>query len=187
LRAGGTNIKASGTQRVAQAMLQRAGFSGKGSIELGSPPSDRGPSYAITVRFDAEPRTPFTPGQGFPMPPGIRLLPFAGDYLTGPLFARNLPASEPTPCWSGAEVEELSLEPPPGKHFAALPADVKVATDTVVFSAHWSQSARTVSVRRALMSKIDQPLCSGALRQAITEALPKIAAAYPMQISLADD
>jgi transglutaminase-like putative cysteine protease len=187
LRQIGTGIQAAGTQRAAQAMLERAGLTGKGSFDLASPPSELGPSYAIVAHFDAEPRTPFTTGQGFPMPPGLRLLPFAGDLLMGPLFVRNLPSTEPTPCWSGNAVEELSLEPPPGKHFAKLPADVNVATDNIAFSAHWTQSDRIVRVHREFTSKMGQELCSGALRQTTADALKKIAAAYPMQISLADD
>ena len=121
------------------------------------------------------------------MPPGLRVLPYTGDLLMGPLFVRNLPASEPTPCWSGTAVEDLSVDPPPGNHFVQLPADVNVHTDNLTFSAHWSQAGRVVSVRREFTSHIEQALCSGAARQATSEALAKIAAAYPMQISFVAD
>jgi hypothetical protein len=121
------------------------------------------------------------------MPPGLRLLPSTGDFLMGPLFVRNLPTSEPTPCWSGTAVEELSVEPPPGKHFVGLPPDVNVHTDNLTFSAHWSQADRIVSVRREFTSHIEQALCSGEVRKATADALSKMAAAFPMQISFADD
>ena len=187
LRQAGTAIQAAGPERAVQGMLQRAGMSGKGTFDAVAPPSDLKPSYALTAHFDAQPATPPTAGQGFPMPPGLRLLPFTGDYLMGPLFARNLPASEPTPCWSGTASEELSIEPPPGKHFVRLPADTDVHTDNLTFSAHWSQSDRVVSVRREFTSHVEHELCSGAVRQATAEALTKIAPAFPMQISFVDD
>jgi transglutaminase-like putative cysteine protease len=187
LRQAGTAIQAAGPERAVQGMLQRAGMSGKGSFDAVSPPSDLRPDYTLTAHFDAQPATPPTTGQGFPMPPGLRLLPFTGDYLMGPMVARNLAASEPTPCWSGSAVEELSIEPPPGKHFVRLPSDTEVHTDNLTFNAHWSQSERVVSVRREFTSHVDDPLCSGAVRRATAEALTKIAAAFPMQISFVDD
>jgi len=187
LRQVGTAIQAAGPERAVQGMLRRAGMSGKGSFDAMSPPSELGPSYALTAHFDEQPATPPVAGQGFPMPPGLRVLPFTGDYLMGPLFVRNLPASEPTPCWSGTTTEELSIEPPPGKHFVRLPTDTNVHTDNLTFTAHWSQSDRVVRVRREFTSHIDHELCSGAVRQATADALTKIAQAFPMQISFVDD
>jgi transglutaminase-like putative cysteine protease len=187
LRQVGTAIQAAGPDRAVQAMLRRSGMSGNGSFDALTPPSNLGPSYTLTAHFDAQSATPPTAGQGFPMPPGLRLLPFTGDYLMGPLFARNLPVSEPTPCWSGTEIEELSIEPPPGKHFVGLPADTNVRTDNLTFSAHWTQADRVVSVRREFTSHVDHELCSGAVRQATAEALTRIAPAFPLQISFADD
>jgi transglutaminase-like putative cysteine protease len=187
LRQVGAAIQRIGPERAVQGILQRGGMSGKGSFDTVSPPSDLGPSYAITAHYDSQASTPATVGQGFPMPPGLRLLPSTGDFLMGPLFVRNLPISEPTPCWSGTAVEELSVEPPPGKHFVGLPTDVNVHTDNLTFSAHWSQADRIVSVRREFTSHIEQALCSGEVRKATADALSKIAAAFPMQISFVDD
>ncbi len=187
LRQVGTAIQAAGPERAVQGMLRRSGMSGSGSFDAVSPPSNLGPSYALTAHFDEQPATPPAAGQGFPMPPGLRLLPFTGDYLMGPLFARNLPISEPTPCWSGTATEELSIEPPPGKHFVQLPADTNVHTDNLTFSAHWTQSDRVMSVRREFTSHLEHELCSGAIRQATAEALTKIAPAFPLQIAFADD
>jgi transglutaminase-like putative cysteine protease len=186
LRQLGKSIEATGSQRSAEMILQRQGLSGTGKFEL-SPSAELAPSYTISAHFDLEPRPQFTSGQGFPMPPGIRLLGFTGDHLMGPLFERKLPATEPTPCWSGSMVEELSLEPPPGKHFLKLPEDLKVDSDNILFTAHWSQSDRTVTVRREFTSKLDKALCAGALRNAMAVALPKIAASFPTQIALAED
>jgi transglutaminase-like putative cysteine protease len=187
LRQTGTAIEAAGSDRAVKALLQRGGMTGSGDIDFGSPQADLAASYTIKAHIEAQPQVPFTSGQGFPMPPGLRLLPNPGDYLVGPLFVRNLPATEPTPCWSGSAVEELSIEPPPGKHFAKLPQDVTVMTDNLNFTAHWVQTDRVISVRREFTSRMDQVLCSAALRKAVADALPKIAAAYPMQISLVDD
>ena len=187
LRLIGTAIQAAGSERAGQEMLRRIGMTGTASLDLSSPPTDLAPSYAITARYDAQPNIPWVVGQGFPMPPGIRLLPFAGDLLVGPLFNRNLPATEPTACWSGSAVEELSIEPPPGKHFAKLPPDTYVSTDNLSFTAHWSEAGRVVSVRREFKSKMNQALCTDQLRATTAGALAKIAAAYPLQISLADD
>jgi transglutaminase-like putative cysteine protease len=187
LRQEGTGIQAAGTERVAQEMLRRIGMTGTASLDLASPPAQLAPSYGITVHYDGKPNVPWVVGQGYPMPPGIRVLPFAGDLLAGPLFNRNLPPGEPTPCWSGTAVEDLSIEPPPGKHFAKLPPDTDVSTDNLSFSARWTQAERVVSVHREFKSKMNQALCKDALRATTAGALTQIAAAYPLQISLADD
>jgi len=121
------------------------------------------------------------------MPPGLRLLPFPGDLLIGRIFVRNLPSTEPTPCWSGTAVDDLSIEPPKGKHFEKVPADVSVTTENVTFIAHWAQTDRVISVHRVLTSKFDQPLCIGPLRKSMADIIPKIAAAYPTQIAIVDD
>ncbi len=73
------------------------------------------------------------------------------------------------------------------KHFARLPQDSNVTTDHLSFTAHWSQSGRTVSVHREFKSNMDQELCSGAVRKTTADALFTISGAYPLQISLADD
>ena len=187
LRQVASTIQAAGSERVGQQMLRRIGMTGTTSLDLSSPPTDLAASYAITVRYDGQPNVPWVVGQGFPMPPGIRLLPFAGDLLVGPLFNRNLPVTEPTPCWSGTAVEELSIEPPRGKHFAKLPPDTDVTTDNLSFTARWKEADGVVSVRREFKSKMNQALCADALRATTAGALAKIAAAYPLQISLADD
>jgi transglutaminase-like putative cysteine protease len=187
LRQAGTAIQAAGAERAGQDMLRRIGMTGTASFDLSSPPSDLAPSYSITARYDGQPNVPWAIGQGYPMPPGIRLLPFAGDVLAGPMFNRNLPVTEATPCWSGNAVEELSIEPPPGKHFAKLPPDTDVTTDNLSFTARWKQTERVVSVHREFKSKMNHALCTDELRATTAAALAKIAAAYPLQISLADD
>jgi len=187
LRQAGTAIQAVGSERAGQEALRRIGMTGTASFDLSSPPADLVPSYTITTHYDGQPNVPWVVGQGFPMPPGIRVLPFAGDGLVGPLFNRNLPATEPTPCWSGSAVEEFSIEPPPGKHFAKLPPDTDVTTDNLSFTARWKETDRVISVRREFKSKMNQALCTNELRATTAGALAKISAAYPLQISLADD
>jgi transglutaminase-like putative cysteine protease len=187
LRQAGTAIQAAGVERAGQDMLRRIGMTGTASFDLASPPSDLAPSYTITARYDGQPNVPWAIGQGYPMPPGIRVLPFAGDLLAGPMFNRNLPVTEPTPCWSGNAIEDLSIEPPPGKHFAKLPPDTDVTTDNLSFTARWKQTERVVNVHREFKSKMNQALCTDQVRKATADALAKIAAAYPLQISLAND
>ncbi len=187
LRQTGSGIQAAGSERVAQEMLRRIGMTGSASVDLASQPAQLAASYGITVRYDGQPNVPWVVGQGYPMPPGIRVLPFAGDLLAGPLTNRNLPADEPTPCFSGSAVEELSIEPPPGKHFAKLPPDTDVTTDNLSFTARWKQDGRVISVHREFKSKMNRALCTDELRTTTAGALAKIAAAYPLQISLADN
>ena len=62
-----------------------------------------------------------------------------------------------------------------------------MTTDNLDFKAHWTQTERIISVRRTFTSRMDQVLCSAALRKSVADALQKIAVAYPMQISLVDD
>jgi transglutaminase-like putative cysteine protease len=187
LRQVATSIEAAGPERAIKSMLQQGGLTGTGGINFASAPSELGPSYTVNGHFEAQPPVPYTSGQGFAMPPGLRLLPYPGDLLIGRIFVRNLPSTEPTPCWSGSAVDDLSIEPPKGKHFAKVPADVSVTTENVTFSAHWALTDRIISVRRELTSKFDQALCSGALRKSVADIIPKIAAAYPTQISIVDD
>ena len=143
-------------------------------------------SYAITAHYDGQPNVPWVSAKGIRCPPAFACC-RCGDALVGPLFNRNLPPSEPTPCWSGTAVEDLSIEAPPGKHFAKLPPDTDVTTDNLSFTARWKQTERVVSVHREFKSKMNHALCTDELRTTTAGALSKIAAAYPLQISLADD
>jgi transglutaminase-like putative cysteine protease len=187
LRQVATSIDAAGPERAIKSILQQGGMTGTGDIKFASAPSELGPSYSVNGHFEAQPTVPYTSGQGFAMPPGLRLLPFPGDLLIGRIFVRNLPSTEPTPCWSGTAVDDLSIEPPKGKHFEKVPADVSVTTENVTFIAHWAQTDRVISVHRVLTSKFDQPLCIGPLRKSMADIIPKIAAAYPTQIAIVDD
>jgi transglutaminase-like putative cysteine protease len=187
LRQVATSIEAAGPERAIKAMLQQVGMTGTGAFNFASAPSELGPNYSVNGHFEGQPSVPYTSGQGFAMPPGLRLLPFPGDVLIGRIFVRNIPSTEPTPCWSGSAVDDLSIEPPKGKHFAKVPPDVSVTTENVTFTAHWAQTDRIISVRREFTSKFGQPLCSGALRKSVADIIPKVAAAYPTQISIVDD
>ena len=82
-------------------------------------------------------------------------------------------------------VEVLTLEPPTGRHFTKLPADMALKNDYATFTAHWSEANGRYSVRREFTSRIDQPLCTGKIRDAMAQMLPKIAESFPTQIAVA--
>ena len=60
----------------------------------------------------------------------------------GPLAVANLADSESTPCFSGRETEELSLELPDGKRVAQLPKDTRIDNEHIHYQTHWAATNR---------------------------------------------
>lgn len=185
LRQIGNLIQALGPTRAAVEYFRKAGIAGAGVFDLESR-SDLPSVYSIRGRFEVGPR-PELYARAFPMPSGMRLLGFAGDGLMGPLFDRNVPSSEATPCYSGHAVEDLSVEAPPGKRFAKVPHDQTVQSDHIVFTARWSQFGRLMNVRREFRSTIGEPLCQEHVRESVARVLAQVAESFPTQLALVDD
>jgi hypothetical protein len=74
----------------------------------------------------------------------------------GPLFVEKLPDTEDTPCHSGHQVEQVTLELPPGRHLAAVPTGLRVETDHLRYTSQWTVDGQTVTARREFTTTIDQ-------------------------------
>ena len=173
LRLAARWAQANGNEGAARRQLDALGQPGTGIFQFG-PPDDIDESYTMSGRFTLDARPEYLEGDSFAPPLGLPALPRPGDFLLGPLRRTTLPASEPTPCFSGRDAEQIALEIPQGFEVQRLPKDRRIAQEGFVYTSHWSQEGRIVTVRRELESRIDTPLCSGARRQAVAAAMVDI-------------
>jgi hypothetical protein len=133
------------------------------------------PSYAIKSHVEFEAPQDWLSGHArFGMRRSFVPTPFPGDFLMGPLSQRGLSEDVPTACYSGRIVEELSFLPPPGRRFAALPEDIRVATGNLEFTSRWSSEGDRFIQHREFRSEIDQPLCMEDVRKETYKAVIQI-------------
>ena len=173
LRLVGRASRAQGSEPFAAAQLRSLNESGQGSVVLPDPEAT-GLDGRIEGRFTLDPRSGWLEGDSFLMPAGLRLLARTGDGLIGPMRERNLPAAEPTPCYAGRQEEELSLALPPGRHPSRLPKNTTLDGSFFHYESRWAFADGTVTVRRSLMSTLDQPLCEGGRRAEAAKALAAV-------------
>jgi hypothetical protein len=133
LREEAQSIEAKGADRYARDYFESHDRKGTASFSYG-PPKEIAPSYSLSSDYFQSDNEETSGKDGFWMRAGVRMLPEAGDELMGSLGDRDLPASEPTPCYSGHQIEDLSLVPPPGTKITELPADLNVQTSNLEFS-----------------------------------------------------
>lgn len=119
------------------------------------------------------------------VPDGLMVLPRPGDLLIGPLDMADLSASEPTPCFSGRQVEIVTLDVGSKYRVTQLPADRTIAHDAFTYRSHWSLDGQTVTVRREFESRVTQPLCTGKLRTEAAQVLREIRRDYTERVGLA--
>jgi hypothetical protein len=118
LRGLAASVEVGGPERWAQSYFKSLGWRGKASFQF-DPPRDRlAPDYAFSASFELEARPEFLDGKPFGLPEGIRMLVRPGEFLLG---SWTLSKTEPTPCFSGHQTEELSLTLPPGRDVELLP------------------------------------------------------------------
>jgi len=170
----------------AVSQLRALGTDGSGSFAF-DPPEKLATSYTISGNFTLEAQPELLDGDSFTPPAGLRLLAHAGDVLLGPLGERGLKDSEPTPCYPGHEVEDVSLTLPPGRHLMRLPKDVAVSFDAASYHSTWTLHGDTLTHRAELVSRITDVLCSGALRREAAAALEAIRHAQRMHVALSDE
>jgi hypothetical protein len=179
-------IQQQGTDRASHALLQAHGIDGEGKFTF-TAPNDLASDYSISSHYESEPRPRYLSGDGFTLNPGMGLLGSPGDGLMGPAFMAKLSDAEPTPCFTGHQVEEVSLRLPAGRHVAKLPQSTEVKNAQLRYTAQWSLAEHTVTVRREFTTTMDQSLCTGDTRKAAAKALAEIREEYRTQIMLAAD
>ena len=171
-------IQSEGPSRYVAARMQRSGFGATGTFDFADPLA-LGPSYTIRSRTRYEPRPEWLSGkEAFGMPRAFVSTPFPGEFLMGPLSQRGLREDEPTVCYSGSILEEMSLVPPPGRRFAERPEDIRIATANLEFTSRWSEVGDKLIQHRSFTSRIDQPLCTGEVRKETHKALIEIGEYY---------
>ena len=185
LRLMGLAIQAAGSEKVAAAELEAHGYKGGSGTLTAGPPMIPGRGYTITGTFTVPGWAAWLTGQKVSyMPIGLRILGVAGDGPMGSFASIDSKDMSPTPCFSIHQSEDASLEIPPNTIFANVPGDARVMTENVQFTSHWTIANNTLSVHREFISKIDQPLCTGAVRQKMARTLLEIAISYLGQIRI---
>jgi hypothetical protein len=183
LRHVALSIQSAGSEQAARLWLRSKGFEGSGRFEFGSP-SDPAATFRITGHFQTDPRMDLLSGNSLFLPVGLAVGTRPGDYLMGLLAFRDFRGLEPTPCFSGREVEELSLELPENHRLRELPKGTEIKNQFISYKSEWSQSGRTVTVRREFTSTMDQPVCIGDTRALAARALNDIRRDYNSPVAL---
>ena len=176
LRGIGLAIQATGPTRFAAASLEQQGVKGTGTVDV-PPPTELGPTYALASRFEYV-NPDLVSGMRFAPVRGLWLMPVTGDSLMGSIFANAQSETEATACFSGSATEELSLQVPADMPIGQLDDEFRVKTANLEFSAKWSSSNNTMTVRREFTSTIDRALCTGQVLKETADAHAKIRAHY---------
>ncbi len=178
LRSAGARIQAGGAETAAGNMLKQRGLPNATGTFNADTPVGLVSQYSVGSKFSA-------PGSlnVRVMESGLRVLPAAGDFLMGPIGNTKLKDSDPTPCYSGRQVEDLTLDFPANRNLVRLPQDADVKTANLHYASHWSVNGQTLSVHREFTSNIDQPLCSGDIRKETMAALARIRDDYGSPVS----
>ena len=184
LREVAVSIQSIGAEQAAKLQLRGQGFDGKGKFDFDSPFTMAG-SYRLAGHFEIEPRPELVAGNSFVPPIGLGMGALPGNDLLGPLYNfRDARGIEPTACFSGREISDLSLELPPGKRVREVPKPTDIKTDFMTYHAQWTLTGRTITVHREFTSKVSDPICLGSVRLAAAKALNEIRGDYNKAIAL---
>lgn len=183
LRQFANRAMAQGGERAAAKQLHALNQPGQGEITP-APLDPIGAEYKISARFTLDAQPGILEGDGFVVPTGMRLLLRPGDGMLGPLGIRNLPSTEPTPCYAGRQEEDLSLSLPAGYHPVRLPRTRQIDNEAFSYESRWSLEDGTLRVVRRLVSRIGLPLCEGPLRAAAAKALEEIRRDHDVRVEL---
>jgi Domain of Unknown Function with PDB structure (DUF3857)/Transglutaminase-like superfamily len=182
LRWAAAAIERRGHEEFAATELQKLGLAGTGNYDFAPPRDGLLPGYAVAASFRIEPRPELLEGKSFALPSGLNLLVQPGEFLLG---SWTLPRTAPTPCFSGRQVEELSLTLPPGRNIASLPTGKTLANHYLRYQSQWSRDGQTVRVRREITVRLPVAVCRDAIRAQLVEAIGEIRGDYRSAIALA--
>jgi Domain of Unknown Function with PDB structure (DUF3857)/Transglutaminase-like superfamily len=181
LRRAADVIESKGREQMAAAQLRSLGWSGKGSFEF-DPPRDRlVPTYTVSGSFQLDDRPEFLEGKAFAPPAGLPLIARPGLFLLG---SWTLEKTEPTPCFSGQQVEELSLTLPPGRDIRFLPPGDTVENPYLRYHSAWNRDGQVVTVRREITVKLPVAVCRDEIRAKLADAIAEIRGDYRSAIAL---
>lgn len=177
-------IQSAGAEQAAKMVLRSKNYEGTGKFDVASP-FEPTQAYRLTGHFELNPDPQIFSGNSFYIPTGLAIGPRPGDFLAGNFTFRDPRGDEPTPCYSGHEVEQLSLELPDGKQLRELPKGTEIRDKYLHYKSEWSLTGHTVTVRREFSSAIDQPVCIGEARLTAAKALNDIRKDYYTPIAIA--
>ena len=181
LRQLAASIEVRGQSQWAQTYFKTLGWSGTANFQF-DPPHDRlTPLYTFSASFELEPRLEFLDGKAFGPPEGVRMLVRPGEFLLG---SWTLPKAEPAPCFSGHQLEELSLTLPPGRNISSLPAGKTVDNTYLHYRSEWNREGQTVTVRREITVRVPVAVCRDEIRAKLAEAIAEIRGDYRSVIAL---
>jgi transglutaminase-like putative cysteine protease len=183
LRLLARQAQSNGLSAAAARQLRLMGQTGRGNY-LFYRLDDFAPTYEVHATFNLEPRQEILEGDAFAPVVGPVLQVRPGDFLLGPTNPPTLTDDDPTPCYAGQQVEELSLRLPDDNKPHRLPPDRRIDNEAFTYTSHWAFEDQTVTVRRELVSRVNQPLCQGALRREVAAALREIHRDHRAQIVL---
>ena len=104
-----------------------------------------------------------------------------GEFLLG---SWTLPKTAPTPCFSGHQIEELSLTLPPERDIELLPRGKIIENPYLRYQSDWSRDGHIVTVRREITVKLPVAVCRAAIRAQLAEAIAQIRGDYRAVITL---
>lgn len=170
----------------AVALLKRRGSLGTGGFDRVDAMT-LADDMSVSGYFILDAQNDFLTGEAFAPPTGLRVIARPGDFLLGQLFDRPLQPSQSMPCWSGRQVEDLSVQLPEGRRLQRLPKSVTAQAEGVAFTSKWLMDGQIVRVRRELVSSMTTAVCGPAQRAAMAPALEIIRSELNRRISLADE
>jgi hypothetical protein len=181
LRELAASVEVGGQERWAQSYFKALGWRGKASFQF-DPPRDRlAPIYAFWASFELEARPEFLDGKPFGLPGGIQMLVRPGEFLLG---SWTLPKTEPTPCFSGHQIEELSLTLPPGRDIELLPSGKTVENPYLRYESSWMRDGQVVTARREITVRLPVAVCRDEIRAQLAETIAEIRSDYRAEIAL---
>ncbi len=170
----------------AEKLLKTRGSLGIGTFEHVETANLADP-FTLIGSFRLDPQPELLKGDAFQPPRGLRVLAQPGDYLLGQLFDRPLKSYQSTPCWSGRQIEDLSITIPDGRHIERLPKSTTAEVEGISYTSTWSLSGNTIHVHRELVSTITASVCEPAKLTHMAPTIAAIKADLSRKISLADD
>jgi len=181
LRQLAASVEMGGPERWAESYFKSLGWPGKASFQFDPPRDHLTPSYAFSASFELEARPEFLDGKAFELPAGIRMLVRPGEFLLG---SWTLPKTAPTPCFSGRQIEELSLTLPPGRDIELLPRGKIVENPYLRYQSDWSRDGQVVTVRREMTVKLPVAVCHDEIREQLAKVIAEIRGDYRAEIAL---
>jgi hypothetical protein len=181
LRQLAASVEARGQSQWAETYFKNRGWHGTANFQFDPPHDQLSPAYAFSASFDLEARPEFLEGKVFAPPEGVRMLVRPGEFLLG---AWTLPKTTPTPCFSGHQIEELSLTLPPGRDIELLPRGKTIENDYLRYRSEWTRNGQVVTVHREMTARLPVAVCRDEIRAQLADAVALIRSDYRDEITL---